>query len=270
MIMMDRRLRFVFIIGLSALGVHEAGSQVVPVRGTVRDAATGAPVPVATIESAALARIVITDDSGRFAIPDLPAQGARLFVRHVGYAPLDTIVVPPRSPGDSLTLRLSHSVTSLDTLQVNAKAGERLPMSATIPEFEARRARATGRFVTAAELRKEDDRVLVDVLRSRIPGVLFEITGDGVHAYNPGQQPPGALRGGGARKCYVQVVVDGNSIYQVDMARQGGENRPPDLTEYQTRGLDGIEYYASPSRTPAELRAPGAVCGTLVFWTRRR
>ncbi len=258
-----------YVVGGLVLSADVARSQApaTTVRGTVRDAATGAPVSAATLESAGLGRTIVADDSGRFTIAEFPTRGARILVRHVGYAPLDTFLLLPRAAGETFTLRITRAATTLDTLQVKAKENAPLPMSATLPEFEARRARATGRFITAAELRKEDDRVLTDVLRSRLGGVMFEIAGDGVHAYNPAQQPPGSLQRSAPRKCYVQIVVDGNSIYQISM---GSGDRPPDLAEYQTRGLDGVEYYASPSRTPAELRSPGAVCGTLVFWTRRR
>lgn len=255
-------------VALALLGSEVAHAQTSSVRGTVRDATTGAVVPAATLEPAGLGRAIVADDSGRFVISNVPVQGARVLVRHVGFAALDTVIVPRGSAEELVTVRLTRAATALDTLQVNAKGSEALPVSATLPEFEARRARATGRFVATAELRKEEDRVLVDILRSRIPGLLFESASDGVHAYNPGQQAPGALRGRAPQKCYVQIVVDGNAIYQISMS--GSDNRPPDLSEYQTRGLDGVEYYASPSRTPAEFRTTGALCGTLVFWTRRR
>jgi hypothetical protein len=69
-----------------------------------------------------------------------------------------------------------------------------------------------------------------------------------------------------SKPCYTQIIVDRVVVYQ---ATDPGVD-PPDISEYLTRSLDGVEYYSSPSRTPPEFRTTGAACGTLVLWTRRR
>ncbi|HJQ21674.1 MAG TPA: hypothetical protein VJ867_15100 [Gemmatimonadaceae bacterium] len=149
---------------------------------------------------------------------------------------------------------------------VDAEAG-------ALPDFEARRAKAAGRFITREQLRKEEERTLTDVLRAHLSGIAFQYGATGMYAYNPTQQPPGALNASasnaGRTPCYVQLVVDGTTIYQQSSGSAAADT-PPDMSEYAPRTLDGVEYYSSPSRTPAEFRTNGASCGTLVLWTRRR
>lgn len=116
-----------------------------------------------------------------------------------------------------------------------------------------------------------DSRDFTDVLRTRMPGLLFRTTAYGVWAYSSSQQAPQALntmrKGNIGQPCYTQIVVDRVVVYQ---ATDDRVISPPDVSEYLTRSLDGVEYYSSPSRTPPEFRTAGAACGTLVLWTRRR
>lgn len=249
----------------SARGQTSSGE----LRGVVRDAANGIALAGATIALPDLSRTIIADDSGRFVIRDAPANRMRIVVRHVAYLALDTMIVGSEAKSASLTFALRHTSTTLDTVEVRTTAVEPLPASASLPEFEARRTRGTGRFITTSDLRKEGERSFVDVLRSKIPGLLFEVANDGTHAYNPGAQPPSALLTNRGMKCYVQIVVDKNPIYQMADDRTL-RIRPPDMADFFTQGMDAVEYYASPSRTPAEFRTSGAVCGTLVLWSRQR
>lgn len=134
----------------------------------------------------------------------------------------------------------------------------------TIPEFEARRARGIGRFITAAELRQLDERPFTGVLRTRLSSLAQQNGAGGVNLYNRSQMPPKALLAGGSSRCFVQIVMDGVLIYSMS-----GADSPPDVSEFLTRNFDGVEYYGSVSETPAEYRSPGAACGTLILWSRR-
>jgi len=218
------------------------------------------------IRIAELHLAMTSDSRGTFAFDHIPSGRWHVAPRRIGYASIDTAVDVANAPPPTLAFTLRALPQELDTVNVSA----RLHSSAEIPEFEARRAHATGRFLTRDDLRANDDRGFVDVLRSRVPGLAFQITAYGVRAYSPTQQAPGALNSrnrDAGKPCYTQIVVDGIVVYQVAMT---GGDPPPDLSEFLTRSLDGVEYYSSPSRTPQEPRTTGAACGRLVLWTRRR
>ncbi len=44
----------------------------------------------------------------------------------------------------------------------------------------------------------------------------------------------------------------------------------PDLSKYDAGGLEAVEFYPGPATTPPEFSGDGAVCGTLLLWTRTR
>lgn len=232
------------------------------IRGTVRRADDSTIVAGVEVRIPELRLTATSDVRGEFRFSDVPAGRWLLRLRRIGFTRLDTVVVAQHEPGVALTFRLNAVPPSLDTVDVLA----RLPSTAMIPEFEARRTYATGRFITRDELRAMDDRNFIDVLRAHMPGLSLQRAPYGTWAYSPSQQAPKALLRKDSKPCYTQIIVDRVVVYQ---ATDPGVD-PPDISEYLTRSLDGVEYYSSPSRTPPEFRTTGAACGTLVLWTRRR
>lgn len=243
----------------------------VPAKGTVvgavRSASDSSIKASVVVRAPMLGVSVVADSSGRFRLPGVPGTSVFLEIRRVGIQPLDTIVDVTADPVNIWVHEAAHE---LDTVSVKSTAPASMS-TAPLAQFEARRAEGGGRFITGVQLRQSEDRDVVDVLRSFFPGLAFEEAVDGVHAYNPTTQPVGALRGSNNNaggKCYVQIVVDGLSIYQ--LAHDADARMPPpDIRQYQTRSLGGVEYYSNPSRLPPELRTSGSTCGVLVFWSVR-
>lgn len=239
-----------------------AGAQAVS--GRVLDSTSGQPLPgvVVTIGG----RSVSGDESGRFIMASLVPGRWRLELRHLGYTPLDTMVSLETSDTVRVVFTMKRLPPQLDTVSVKAAAPGEMP--GEIREFEVRRAKGTGQFITREELRKNDERTLPDVLRGRLPGLGLQVGDRGTFMYSRSQQPPHALlKGAGGKPCYIQVVQDGVVIY-----RHGGMSAegPPDISQLLTRNYDAIEFYSGPSRTPPEFRTEGAMCGTLILWTRRK
>jgi hypothetical protein len=63
--------------------------------------------------------------------------------------------------------------------------------------------------------------------------------------------------------CYAQVWVDGRL-----MNRQR-PTEPFDVNDFQPERLEAVEWYASPSQTPAQYSSLNSPCGVMVLWTKR-
>lgn len=162
---------------------------------------------------------------------------------------------------------LHAQVTTLPGVTVEA---ERV-RGAKMRIFEQRRAMGIGRFLSEADLAKDQSRQLADVLR-RLPGAM--IARDKGAAYitssrgtatienRPAFQLPDRrrLRDG---LCPIGVMLDGVSVYR-------GTGEPPfDVNQVPTSHLLAIEFYAGPAQVPAELNSTGGTgCGLLVLWTK--
>lgn len=257
--------RFGFGMLSLLLATASARAQTEAIRGVVRREDDSTAIAGVVVRLPELQRAATSDAHGAFRFAGVPAGRWVLEIRRIGFTQLDTVVRVPDQSAATFTFVLNVAPRSLDTVSVHA----RLPSSATISEFERRRTHETGHFITREQLRAMDDRNFVDVLRARMPGILFLRSPTGVWAYSPSQQAPQALYSGRGKPCYTQIVVDGVMVYS-PTDRLGPGVDPPDISEYLTPALDAVEYYSSPSRTPPEFRTSGAQCGTLALWTRRR
>ncbi len=235
--------------------------------GTIVDSSTGRGVRGAHVRLDKLNVGVNADGAGRFSIPDvlpgtyeasvIDAQGSthrQTFTFVEAETPVVLRVAPPK---EGISWRL-------DTVAISAPFVDK---PGNIPEFEARRARGVGRFITTEELRQQDERAFTEVMRLKFPDLAFRFTERGeVFIYNRRQQPPKALLGTSGSLCYVQMIVDG----LVAFAMGGAEADPPDVANLLTPNFDAVEYYASVASTPPEYRSAGATCGTLILWSRRQ
>lgn len=74
---------------------------------------------------------------------------------------------------------------------------------------------------------------------------------------------PGESMRGISCACYAQVWVDGRLV------NRERPTEPFDLNTYAPEQLEAVEWYASPSQTPAQYSSLNSPCGVLVLWTRR-
>jgi hypothetical protein len=179
-------------------------------------------------------------------IPGVPEGVYTVEARHLGYAPLSA---PAKFSGKdtlSVTLLLLRSQT-LPTVTV------RDSLSRFLEEFENRRRRGNGHYLTQAELKAAHGRSFADVLASKIPGV--RIRNDGIVYSTRG---PNNSRSG--LQCPVTVWYNGvRGALPVDFRSGGGA----DLISADLLG--GVEYY-TPAYVPVQYRDGAAACGVLLLW----
>ena len=168
--------------------------------------------------------------------------------------PRTAAAAPPTAPAHRDTMRL-------DAVVVRAMR----------TEFEERRLSGLGQYLTRMDLDKERARALPDIL-SQLPGVriardagkAWVTSGRGVvTGLNERRQITPRFRRDPLTACYADVYLDGMLVY-------GGKKDETffDVSAISPVVLEGVEYYASPARTPAKYSRPGAACGTLLLWTR--
>jgi hypothetical protein len=158
--------------------------------------------------------------------------------------------------------------------------------SAKLREFDRRRSNGIGRFLTGADLERDQYRQLSDALK-RLPGMLM------VRARVPGVSSSAMFvvssRGTATiyhespifgKNCPVAIWLDGVPVYRgLDRgaaspafggsAPPGRINEPPfDINSIMTNHVAAIEFYAGPATMPPELNATQGTCGALVIWTK--
>lgn len=133
------------------------------VTGQVVDAATGRPVPDATVTVEGSRRATATDRSGRFRLPDVPAGSQSIRVRSVGFADSVTRIEVPQTGETLADVRLGAAAGFEEIVVV----GQRL---AQVSALQAKKA-ATGVMdvVTADDAGKLPDLNAAESLQ-RLPG----------------------------------------------------------------------------------------------------
>lgn len=92
---MSVRPFFNILAGIFALHIVPAPANTATLLGTVRDSASRAPLPYATVILPELRRGDLTDLYGRFAVSDLPAGPIRIRVSYVGYRTASREIIVP-------------------------------------------------------------------------------------------------------------------------------------------------------------------------------
>lgn len=214
---------------------------------TVGDAATGALLTNAQVLVRGTALGGRTDMLGEAWIPGVPEGVFFVEARLLGYSPLSA---PAKFSGKdtlSVTLLLLKSQT-LPTVTV------RDSISRYLQEFENRRRRGNGHYITQAELKAAHGRSFADVLATKIPGVRINNVG-GVYS----TRGPNNLRGG--LHCPVTVWYNGvRGALPVDFRSGGG------VTDLVSTDLLGAVEYYSPAYVPVQYRDGAAACGVLLVW----
>jgi len=212
--------------------------------GTVFDRATDAPIVGAEIEllDAATGRRVasVTADSlGAFIIAPLTAGAYTLTIHGFGYERLSRDLILADHAETELTASLVPEAVDLEPLVVTV---ERRALGA-MRDFERRRARGIGSFITREDIERRRPHRVSDLFRS-MAGVRVV----------PDRLGEARLLLHG--QCVPKLYIDGVAAYEgtsLDMILQ-----PEDV--------EGIEIYTT-ATTPAQYARTGG-CGVLVVWTR--
>lgn len=230
------------------------------------------PIMAAQVSIVDLDKSTISDSKGAFTIRGIPAGEHHVLVRRVGYGPLDTKL----TFADNRTLTRNvflAKVVTLDSVVVQSTT-----LIRQMADFEENRRIGLGKFWTRADLEKYKALPLASALQ-QTSGMNI-IRGHGNHAWVTASRGNHSL-GAGAYKiqqsdsvmgaldltCYATVYVDGVRVFHP--SRSG--TQPPlfDLSEIAPEQIEGVEYYAGASSTPAQYNDLDSSCGVLVIHTRR-
>jgi hypothetical protein len=242
------------------------------------DATSGQFLRGVQIRIGSLALVQYTDSMGQARLPRIPRGTYTIDARRIGYEPLSAPILVRGEDSVEVVLLMHAAVAQLDTVIVSRTA---VPMA--LREFERRRERGIGQFITAAQIDSAFGSSLGTVLESHIRGV--NVVGDnatGMHLVSYRQSTEHALTSV-AGLCLPTVYLDG--VQLVDDTGRG-----PNLDLIALSSIGGIEYY-SPSEVPVQYKSSGVMasphrtgvgapgsgegsvatspsCGVMLIWTR--
>ena len=211
-------------------------------RGQVLSRSRAEPVEQAFVLLLVNGKGALTDDEGRFVIPDVRPILDTVQIRYFGLEPTTTTVQLESGRITDVVFLLSQSVLEVAELKVEI----RRTMSGKMRGFEERRRKGFGYFITPEQIERRQPQRSSDMLRG-IPGVTVGAT----QALGPA---PVYFRGGSTSRCEPKLYLDGQPMVQMAF---------DDIT---AGDLMAIEVYKGATEMPAQW-ATGA-CGLLVVWTK--
>ncbi|HEU4563632.1 MAG TPA: carboxypeptidase regulatory-like domain-containing protein [Gemmatimonadaceae bacterium] len=228
-------------------------------RGVVRDADGGHPIPLVELQLMEQGRLfgqsVRSDTAGRFSLPIPPVGTYTLRARRVGYIPLVTGALPSVGlAGLDVAVELTAAPAELaDTVTVTAP-----PFHPLMAGFEERRRLGLGTFITREQLEKRGGATLPELLRE-IPGIAV--------AYSPRTRASArSIRSATGRGCSAVVFLDGTRM-------NGAEDSPQFvrlvMESITANTIEAIEIYKDRAELPPQFGHPEVRCGAIVVWTRR-
>jgi hypothetical protein len=195
-----------------------------------------------------------TTATGTVTLSYLPEGETLLRIRKVGFE-VSTMLVSI-SPDDTvpLTVLLKRSSQLLPTV-FTTDSSVTTRLSPGLREFEMRRARGGGYFITEAELRKNDTKMMTSIVRT-VAGVkvLCNRSGSSCIPASPRQGGRNALTNGG---CPLEIYTDGVL---------GVENN---LERMRVDQYAAVEVYSA-AQAPLQYSKTGSNCGVMLLWTRER
>ena len=224
--------------------------------GAVTDS-TLAGLPMAEVSVLRTPLRMFTNPQGRFRITDVAAGQYIVIVRRIGFRPVSQVV----DVAEADTLRVAYELERLpknllDTVRVIATW-----RSKDLQEFDQRRARGIGQFLTREQIARRGSVELSDLLRGfqSISIADDPSKGGGLPeriAYNKRDFGNFLTKGAGA--CPMEVMVDG-----VNMPSGFDLNLGPLISQ-----IAGIEVYSGPSTAPSQFQGMDRRCGLILIWTR--
>ena len=223
--------------------------------GAVTDS-TLRPLAMAEITVLRTPLKLFTNQRGLFRIVDVAAGQYILIVRRIGFRPVSQLIEVQELD----TLHVAYELDPLpknllDTVRVVADRS-----SQDLRDFEQRRQRGIGEFLTRDQITRRGSLELSDLMRGfRSISIAQDGKGGGVPeqiAYN--KRDFGNFLTSGPGACPMQVVVDG-----MNMPSAFDLNLGPLISQ-----IAGIEVYSGPSTAPAQFQGMDRRCGLILIWTR--
>jgi hypothetical protein len=216
----------------------------------VYDVLTGLPIEGAEIVDLKTGTLAITTKTGTISLAFLPDGGSTVRVRKMGYIAITRFMAI--SPDDTvpITLMLEQTPTALAT--VTTKDTTSGTWNAGLRGFETRSKSGAGHFITQAELRRSDNRQMLDLLGG-IPGLYIRCA----KGSKPDRQCfASSDRSDKTRPCRYKTFIDGAPVTDLN------------LSQLSVADYAGIESYRGGSGIPPQYNMIGSTCGVLLFWTR--
>lgn len=212
--------------------------------GTVRDQAG---VALEGVNISLLGKDVRTTARGTFEIHTGLIDTVTISFRRVGFEPIEALLTTRNGLWDTVLVQLEPTSQRLSNVNVTES---RMRAALDSRNFEERRARGIGQFITREEILERGSSRLSDVLRLK-RGVNV-VRGDRVRF---------SAYGGGTR----------GSVCQPDIWLDGRRSQGMEINELVATTVEAIELYPYLSTVPVEFQSLGAnttPCGTIVVWTR--
>lgn len=233
-------------VALTALlmAAPKASSQVMTgaVAGRLVDRATHTPVAGAEVLVLGQRRPVMSDSNGAFRYRGLRPGEHLLQVRRIGYIKAEWPVRVDEGEIVELLLELEPIAFVLPPAVIEGNP-EDLPT--WFRDFEDRRTRKRGQFVTRAEIERQNpSSTLGDLLRA-LNGLRMSCTRTGC-----------AIRMTRWPGCQPFYYQDGLPVFATT------------AEQFLAMDIHGVEVYGL-SDVPVEFQRPGLRCGVIAIWTRR-
>ena len=139
----------------------------------------------------------------------------------------------------------AHAQTPLDTVHVTAT---RVPEY--LEEFESRRVRGLGHYLTEAQLDSTKHERLADLIARRFTGIRAQWISGGEVSLVSTRGPISFHKPVCAPHVYIDAVFG-----------------RPDLGSFQSGDVVGVEYYSDVP--PVQYKRAGSQCGVILIWTRK-
>ena len=243
--MILRRIAPLLILAVSgvASGQTQAGRR--EMVGFVRDSAGGG-IEGATVQIAG--SVLRTDLRGSFRLWAPDVDTLTIVVHRLGFEALEALLTATSKQWDTVVVELNRVAQNLTGITVTSSPARR---ALALKDFDERKARGLGLFVTRSDILARNPSRLSDLLRDK-RGVRL------VRLYNNYYGIRFAAYSAAFRACAPSMWVDG----QLAPGMEIDDLLPNDIY--------AIELYESFASVPAEFapRTSTAPCGTIVIWTR--
>ncbi|MEZ4589355.1 MAG: carboxypeptidase regulatory-like domain-containing protein [Gemmatimonadales bacterium] len=249
------------------LGARDA-IQAGVVRIEVRSETGGTPIADAIVVAEPSGDSTRTDETGVGWLRGAPAGAQLLEARALGFGTTSREVSVGVGDTTRVTLSLGAVAVALDQIEVSGRSSA--GVHPRMRGFEERRREANGHFVTLEQLDARKNSPVSNVLRLS-PGANLI----------PRPSPCNGYAAAAGRRsgysdyrcgdsvflpaCYLTVFVDGIVFWRPD-----SDVPPPDIDQFRTDDLEGVEIYVGVSQTPVQyqLGGPGGNCGAILLWHR--
>jgi hypothetical protein len=243
-----RAMSFALACAFAAPWWTTAGAQARPavgrreIVGVVRDPLGG---PLAGVTVAIPGSTVVTNARGMFQLFTAEIDTVTISIRYVGYTAVSALLTAREKQWDTVLVQLDRAAQALEGVNVRETPTRR---ALGLRDFEERRAKGNGLFVTRADIAARGVSRMSDVVRN-MRGVNI-------------------VRG---RVRFVSQTGSRGTVCQPDIWLDGSRAQGMEVDDILASDVEAMELYSSFSTVPFEFTPRGSntlPCGSIVIWTR--